>query len=56
MDAQSLRRSDLIPTHVWENCNDEGLLKFPHCFRVWSAAAAHLQNEFLKLFFHGEPF
>ena len=32
--AQFLRRSDLIPIHVLENCNDEGLLKIPYCFGV----------------------
>ena len=32
------------------------LLKFLHCFAVWSTASVHLQNEFLKPLFHGEPF
>jgi hypothetical protein len=56
MDAQFVRGSDLIPTHVSENRNEEGLLKCPHCLRVCSTAAVHLQNESFKLFFHGRPF
>jgi hypothetical protein len=31
-------------------------LKFPHGLGVRSAGAVHLQNEFLKLFLHWEPF
>ena len=54
--AQLSSSSDLIPVHLSENCNDEGPLKFPHGFGVRSTAAVHLQNEFLKLFLHGEPF
>jgi len=26
--------SDLIPVQISENCGDEGLLKFPHRFRI----------------------
>jgi hypothetical protein len=32
--SQFLRSSDLIRFRVSQNCNDEGLLKFPYCFGV----------------------
>jgi hypothetical protein len=54
--AELSSSSDLIPIHLSENCSKEGLLKFPHRFRVRSAAPVHVQNEFLQLFFHREPF
>ena len=56
MHAELSSSSDLISIHVSENCSDEGLLKFPHRVGVRSAAPVHLQNEFLKLFLHDEPF
>ena len=37
--AGFVRSSNLIPIEVPQNCNDESLLKFPHCFRVWSAGS-----------------
>jgi hypothetical protein len=46
----------LIPILISQNHNDEGLLKHPHCFRVWSPAAVHLQHDALKLFPQRGPF
>jgi hypothetical protein len=48
--AQLSSSSDLIPIHVSENCNEEGLLKLTDGFG-YEVPLRYLQSEFLKLFF-----